>query len=99
MGTSDVQELSTLTSSKLYPNPVTTNEKLYYDFEISKRILLNVYILDSHGRIVKKILSHRPKIGASQISFNTQLLTSGNYFLVLVDTDSKQIKYEKFIVN
>jgi len=99
VGTTNTNNLTSVGSALLYPNPVSTNNRLYCDLEIIESSLLNIYVLDNRGAVVKKILSHKPKIGLSQLSFSTELLPSGNHNLLIMDMSSKKYRNEKFIVN
>ncbi len=76
----DIKEPNTLSHSSVYPNPFKND--LSIEFEIAEPTFLRLELVDVNGRMVKLLLEDRVRAGLNSISFNEDLLSSGQYFLV-----------------
>jgi PKD repeat protein len=81
----------------VFPNPVT-DERLNVEFEIEEPTVLDFFVVDSRGRVIKNILCRRVKGGLNTIAFNTDLLAPGAYYIAVRNAQNHLIKTEKFIV-
>ena len=81
----------------LFPNPVSTG-RLNIEFEIEHATELDFRIVDENGSIIRELVHRVVKRGLNVLSFNTDPLPAGNYFLVVNNDKSALIKSEKFIV-
>jgi len=62
----------------IYPNPVNLNPII--EFELINDGIVNISILDVHGRIVSEILASELKSGKKQMTWNAEKLFPGVYF-------------------
>ena len=85
------------TSFVTYPNPVTSGT-LNVAFEIDKATELNFTFVDESGSVVKHLLHRLIKAGLNTISFQTDQLPSGAYFLVIHGAENQILRSEKIIV-
>ena len=67
--------------TNLYPNPF--NPVLNIDFDINQAGLVRVNIADITGSMVKTIYEGYKSIGNHQISWDSNFLPSGTYFVTL----------------
>ncbi|MEL6140942.1 MAG: PKD domain-containing protein, partial [Bacteroidota bacterium] len=86
-----------LSGFQLFPNPVFTGN-IQATFNLAERTLLDFYLVDATGRVIRHLLHDRVKRGENQLSFSTDYLPNGTYFLVIQTIDHKQLYSEKFIV-
>ncbi len=92
----DVQGL--FNSFQVYPNPTQVGKQVFVDFELKQKMELDFYLVDASGKPVKHLLFHRTKQGDNRLSFNTALLSSGTYFLIIKDNTQKALRNAKIII-
>lgn len=73
-----VDEVSTV-STNVFPNPFVENTLV--QFTLKETMFLRLELIDANGRAIQTLLEDRVKAGVNQISFNGDLLATGNYFL------------------
>jgi len=78
-----------------YPNPATETVKM--EFTSSKTQMVKIRIFDMKGSLVKKLLNTKVKEGGNHLSFSTEPLSDGTYFLV-VKGKKGRIQTKKFTV-
>ncbi|PHI19277.1 hypothetical protein CEQ90_13775 [Lewinellaceae bacterium SD302] len=86
VGVTSVRESDFVGDFVLYPNPVQAGNDLHVDFTLSKRTLIDFYVVDASGRVIKRLISHRVKSGLNELTFSSNHLPAGNYFLVLQES-------------
>jgi PKD repeat protein len=91
VGQSSVQNEGDIVLSKLYPNPVATNERVNIHFTIKKAGVYYCDILDNNGRVIKSIWKDKIKSGENVMEFNTSHLSSGTYYFNIRNVDGKQL--------
>jgi hypothetical protein len=84
--------------SKLYPNPVQF-ERILFQFEMKKDELIQVYITNIQGQMVNDKMEKLAKKGLNELGFNTQHLSSGNYFLVVKNEQNQVLFSNQFVKN
>ncbi len=76
-----------------YPNP--TNNLSFYSFKIRQKTTVSLYLYDSYGRVVKKIIDNK-NLGIGKyiekIDIKTENLTSGLYMYVLTYDNNSKVK-------
>ena len=83
------------TIMKVYPNPVVNNFSV--EFNLDAPAVLNIYIVDITGRLVKELYTGSAKDGDNTFSFNKANLSNGVYYL-MINSNSKIIKNEKIVI-
>lgn len=74
---------------KVFPNPVTDKFSINYSLLQSCNVKLEV--VNMLGEIVKDIVSEKQNIGQHELSFDTENLNAGVYFLKVIANDFSQI--------
>lgn len=90
VGVSSVIESDYLTGFSIAPNPVIAGNALRASFGLEKKTDLDFFLVDASGRLVRHLLRHNIKAGANELSFSTQYLISGAYFLVVQEVGNRQ---------
>jgi len=83
---------------KIYPNPSSSKGRVYVEFEIKKSTELQFYLVDNLGHVIKHLLHHRVKSGVNQISFNNDMLASGNYKLIIQNKSNQILAHENLLI-
>lgn len=73
------EDLTSRKNVTLYPNP--TKDIYSLTFEIEKQSKVNIVIYDVNGRKIKTLFDGDMPLSKSQLSFNRNALSSGQYFL------------------
>jgi PKD repeat protein len=94
--TSSVED-NWIMKSNIYPNPVTKSE-FTLSFLMNENKYLSFEIINESGTLIKYLLEKTAKKGENVFTFNTEMLSSGNYFLKVYEKGSTFIKTFKFIV-
>jgi len=81
----------------VFPNPVSFG-RLNVEFEIAHATELDFLVMDERGAIIKTLMHRRVKEGENTLSFNTEPLIPGAYYLVVHDHQNMILKTVKFIV-
>ncbi|MGE0568441.1 MAG: T9SS type A sorting domain-containing protein [Bacteroidia bacterium] len=81
---------------KVFPNPVV--ESFSVEFNLESAVSLKIKIIDINGKLIKLLYDGKGISGSNSFTFNKSNLSSGTYFLTIMD-DSKTIKNEKIIIN
>jgi hypothetical protein len=76
-----IHQVTNFQINRLYPNPF--NPVLNIDFEINQAGLVEVKISDISGSMVKTVYEGFEGAGKHQISWNSEILPSGVYFVSL----------------
>jgi hypothetical protein len=84
------QEIGFINDIKLYPNPVT-NSSLTIRFENQTSQLLQFDLFSNDGRNVKTLYNDKVKAGLNDLSFQTNSLNPGNYYIRVTDRNNKFI--------
>jgi hypothetical protein len=72
-----VEELNSINSLALYPNPSQSNATLSYNLAHAENVSVNVY--DQIGREVMTVANEFVNAGSHQVVLNTSQLATGNY--------------------
>ncbi len=92
-----IESLEQLDGVEVYPNPV--QERFNLEFQLEKKSLVNIYIVNVEGKMVKQLLYANVRAGLNEFSFNTNALSSGTYFLIMEDRAHNVLKSEKIVVH
>ena len=68
---------------RAYPNPV--DNRVSVEFELPEDALVNISLIDIHGRMVKEFINDKIKKGSNLFSFSLEPLPAGIYFLTIRD--------------
>ncbi len=90
VGMVGTQEIGFINDIKLYPNPVT-NSSLTIRFENQTSQLLQFDLFSNDGRNVKTLYNDKVKAGLNDLSFQTNSLNPGNYYIRVTDRNNKFI--------
>lgn len=91
-----IKEQDEQTALRVYPNP--TIEHFSIEFEMPRRMDVNVSIYDMEGRLVKLLLNDNMKPGLKTLHFNRNALSSGTY-IINVTSNEKTLAHEKLIID
>lgn len=96
-GPNSNQNINWLLNAKLYPNPVTAS-RISLEFELPEALDLSFNVIDAKGNLIKKLIEKSVKSGRNELSFNTDMLSGGNYLLTVHVPGSSNLKSYKFTV-
>lgn len=91
-----IGEAENQTPLRVYPNP--TIERFSIEFDMPKRMDINVSIYDMEGKLVKLLLEGNMKPGMKTLHFNRNALSSGTY-IISVTSNQKTLAHEKLIID
>ncbi len=97
MSTAVTESGSPFSKFIVYPNPVS-NGRLNIEFKFEHSTELDFVVIDERGNIVRDLLHRVMKGGLNNLSFNTDPLIPGSYFLIVHDKNNAILKSEKFII-
>lgn len=80
---------------KLYPNP--TAKYIRLEFEVQEPERLAFFIYDVTGRVVDKLTEQQCEEGKNLIQFDTYSLSSGTYYLKVMNTHGGIITTKSFV--
>lgn len=86
-----------ISSLKAYPNPVSSDSKVFVEFKTQKMHWTRMQIYNMQGRKIKTLLQAYLEPGKHDVSFSTRNLEKGVYLFV-VETDKQNILTKKIIV-
>jgi PKD repeat protein len=69
--------------SNLYPNPANQGSFLTIDFNIPTSQTLKFDVIDNNGKHIKTLFDGKIKSGQNRLQFESNLLSSGQYFIVI----------------
>ncbi len=72
----------------LFPNPANSSVNLNFNSNVSG--IVSVMITDLSGRAVMNTVSTKMAVGKNNLTFNTESLSTGMYFVTLSDGKSQQ---------
>lgn len=76
--------VSTKPTTQIYPNP--TASSFFTELQLEKGGVIDFYIYDAQGKLVKYLLRSEAQAGNNVFSFNTEPLPAGTYYLhILLD--------------
>lgn len=79
-----------LTQNIVYPNP--TMDMLNYSFVAESEMVISIGIYNMSGQLVKELTYENVKEGQNLLTFSTQPLTAGVYYLVGIASDKEVFK-------
>lgn len=79
----------------IYPNPTQDFTTVKFNSPTPGRISARIY--DNVGKMVHQLFFGSVMGGENEISFKTDALTAGLYFVVIADVDGKEIAKEKLV--
>jgi hypothetical protein len=89
-----VEEIKTITGSKLYPNPAA--EEVFVEFNADKATEIELTVVDMMGRIVATPGSQSLTEGHNKISIDVADLVGGSYFIRMKEAKAvSTIKFDK----
>lgn len=81
----------------VYPNP--PSDLVHFDFEAEETMIVEFVLSDVSGKLTDRFYTTRLPKGRNLISFSTQHLSNGLYFVKMLNYDTKKILYtEKVII-
>ncbi|MDD2412464.1 MAG: T9SS type A sorting domain-containing protein, partial [Bacteroidales bacterium] len=81
----------------VYPNP--TSDLVHFDFEAEESMIVEFVLSDVSGKLTDRFYTTRLPKGRNLISFSTQHLNNGLYFVKMLNYDTKKVLYtEKVII-
>jgi len=83
-----IQDQKYNSSTDVFPNPVE-DEKFRTRFSLKKKEELSCNLYDMNGRLIKQLLRGIGKTGLNEFSFDTGVLSSGNYMFVILGENRK----------
>ena len=81
----------------VYPNPAMNSFSL--DMQLKDRLYVEIELMDSSGKVVRKLFNGALKSGIQRLNFNTNVLSQGVYYLVVRENSGKILSNEKIIIN
>ena len=81
----------------VYPNPAMNSFSL--DMQLKERLYVEIELMDSSGKVVRKLFNGALKSGIQRLNFNTNVLSQGVYYLVVRENSGKILSNEKIIIN
>ncbi|MGE0562868.1 MAG: T9SS type A sorting domain-containing protein [Flavobacteriales bacterium] len=90
-----VEEINTLQSVDIYPNPTKNNSTLMIETE--KSVDINVQLLNALGQKVLQVINNKMSVGKNQFLIDTSKMPSGIYF-VTISLDGKMTSSRKLVV-
>jgi len=84
-----------LLNVRTYPNP--TSDLVFVEFELKELSLVHISLIDINGRMVKKLFDGDAKAGQNRLSFSTEWLKKGIYFVKISD-NKKLFNTQKIII-
>lgn len=82
-----VAENAVSTSTSVYPNPFINDVSV--EFNLRESDFVKLELVDANGKLVRLLLEDRIKAGLNRISFNTDGLDGGIYFLIASNADAR----------
>lgn len=76
-----INDLETVSSFSVAPNPTSGNTTFQYDLAAAARVNLAIY--DATGKLVTQVLNETQGAGTQQINWNAEGLSNGIYFYTL----------------
>ncbi len=87
-----VEDIKTISGTKLYPNPASTD--VYVDLTSESNTTIDIAVMDVTGRIVSTLGKQSLIQGQNQLTINVADFATGTYFLRM--TEAKAVKTIKF---
>ncbi len=78
---------STFELLPIYPNPA--NNLIYIDYKLIEDGYVELYLTDNVGKIIKYFINNKVSAHSKTISFNTEFLVPGVYFINLLTNNNK----------
>ncbi|MGB1247843.1 MAG: T9SS type A sorting domain-containing protein [Chitinophagales bacterium] len=89
------QPSNPLQHTSVYPNPL--RELLFFKFTNPEEQYLSFEIIDINGKVVKQLLYDQIKKGENVLTFSTNPLSNGLYFLLIKSNEGSILSEEKII--
>ena len=93
---SSLNKVSDLASLSVYPNPAV--HSFSADMQLKERLELTIVLVDASGKLVRNFFSGFLKPGVQRLTFNTDVLSKGVYYLVIKEYSGKLLSNEKIII-
>ncbi|MBK7967245.1 MAG: T9SS type A sorting domain-containing protein [Bacteroidetes bacterium] len=90
-----INDFENQNSALVYPNPMVDFTTVKFNNPTPGRITARIY--DNAGKMVHQLFFGSVIGGENEISFKTEVLTAGLYFVVIADVDGKEIAKEKLV--
>ncbi len=90
IGAVSTQDNEWIKNITVYPNPLIQGDKLNVAFTFGKGTEANFRIANNSGNIVKHLLNQKVKVGENLLSFSTQMLASGSYYLMIEAAEGRK---------
>lgn len=78
---------STFELLPIYPNPA--NNLIYIEYKLIEDGYVELYLTDNEGKIIKYFINNKVSAHSKTISFNTEFLVPGVYFINLLTNNNK----------
>jgi len=76
-------------SINVFPNPINSNPTI--EFYLKNRGVVNISILDIHGRVISEIKTGELQSGKNQLTWNVENISAGVYFCRLQTGNEEEI--------
>lgn len=90
-----IDDLIEQNASVVYPNPSQDFTTIKFNSPTAGRITARIY--DNAGKLVHQLFFGSVMGGENEISFKTDALTAGLYFVLIADVNGKEIAKEKLV--
>ncbi len=97
IGAVATQENVLIKEAVVYPNQVLQGDKINVKFTFEKNKEANIKIVNSMGTLVKHLLNQKVKVGQNLLTFSTQMLSTGSYYIV-IETDEERKALQFYIL-
>jgi len=82
-GSVGIQERENSFSFNAYPNPVSRNEKITLEYELTERTKVSYSVLSIDGKVLLEGQGHSQLAGSHRSQINVSSLATGTYFVTL----------------
>lgn len=90
-----VESVNKEDESFIFPNPSLDFTTIQFSTPQPGRITIRIY--DTAGKMVHQLFYGSVVAGKNEVSFKTEALTPGTYFVLVADADGKEIAKEKLV--
>jgi Secretion system C-terminal sorting domain len=74
----------------VYPNPIAQGDKVNVTFTLDEAREAKISIVKSNGQVIKNLIQQRIKRGENILSFDSQMLNQGSYYILIETAAGKQ---------
>ena len=93
-GDCSIPQQSKQQSGTVFPNPTVDFSEIHFELNETKKITID--LIDRNGNLVQRLFQDEAKKGDNRLTFSTQQLSSGLYFLRIY-SDNERILSKKIV--